>query len=293
MFQFESGVDLTGEGSNDGNGGADSDGQLLTRTRDAFVGLSSPLGQLVFGRVGGLNQWVYDYNLFADQVGDLGNIWGGTGLAGRVDSSIHYTSPNLAGASLKVVYAPEEDTEDTEVWVVKGDYQGSGPLDGLTLGAAFMSQGTGPGSDEQQAVAVTGSYALAGGAIGIGGGFQHESDIAGVSGEDRDSFTVGGSLDLASLGGTERLGRVKAQFVHSSGEDSDQDAFQWAVGYDHPVADNATLYIAYAAVENDSAAQFSANNYGHGDAVTPSLGEDPWVVSFGFVYSFRAALWPR
>jgi len=67
--QYESGVDLTGHGTGDGNGGASSTGQIFTRARDSFLGLRShDYGSIQFGRVGGLNQWLYDYNLFADQV---------------------------------------------------------------------------------------------------------------------------------------------------------------------------------------------------------------------------------
>jgi len=59
-------------------------GRFSPRARDSFLGLRShDYGSIQFGRVGGLNQWLYDYNLFADQVGDLGNIWGGDGLPGR------------------------------------------------------------------------------------------------------------------------------------------------------------------------------------------------------------------
>ena len=52
VFQYESGVDLTGRGENDGNGGCGADGeacqgQLFTRTRDAFVGLSGGFGKLL------------------------------------------------------------------------------------------------------------------------------------------------------------------------------------------------------------------------------------------------------
>ena len=61
LYQFESGVDLTGRGTGDGNGGADSDGQLFTRTRDSFVGVQGGFGAVMLGRVGGLNQWLYDY----------------------------------------------------------------------------------------------------------------------------------------------------------------------------------------------------------------------------------------
>jgi len=289
VFQYESGVDLTGEGLNDGNGGASSNGQLFTRTRDAFVGLSGDYGTVTVGRVGGLNQWVYDYNLFADQVGDLGNIWGGTGLAGRIDSTAQYISPNLNGFTIKGVYAPDEGVNNTEIYVVKGDYQGSETLDGLKVGAAYMSQGmgSGPGIDDHTAWAVTGSYAFADGAYSIGGGYQSESDVGGVSGVDTDSYTVGGSAGIG------QKGTLKAQFTQFNGDGSDADAWQVAVGYDHAIAKNTTAYIAYASTDNDDNVAFTANNYGHGDAVTPLAGDDPSVISLGLVYKFNAAIWPR
>ena len=70
IFQYESGVDLSGEGSNDGNDSADSSGELFTGAREAFVGIQGPFGKVIAGNLTGLNQWVDDYNLFADQVGD-------------------------------------------------------------------------------------------------------------------------------------------------------------------------------------------------------------------------------
>jgi predicted porin len=285
VFQYESGVDLTGRGENDGNGGCGADGeacqgQLFTRTRDAFVGLSGGFGKLLAGRLGGLNQWVYDYNLFADQVGDLGNIWGGTGLFGRVDDTIHYETPDLSGFTAAVTYAPDEGVDDTAVGVGKLNY-GNG---GIKLGAAYMSQGTGL-PDEHTAWALTGSYD--GGNFTVGGGYQGESDIGGVPGADRDGFTVGGSIKLGK-------GALKGQASWTSGEGDETDAVQYAVGYDYDLAENATIYIAYASTKNDALVAFSANDYGHGDNIgTAGPGEDPKAVSLGIVYKFNARLWPR
>lgn len=283
IFQYESGVDLTGSGGNDGNGGASSGGQLFTRTRDAFVGVKGDFGTVTFGRVGGLNQWVYDYNLFADQVGDLGNIWGGTGLAGRIDNTVQYITPEMSNLTGRIIYAPDEGVDGTDVIVVKGDWAG----ENAKLGVAYMNQGmgSGPGVKDHSAFAVTGSYSF--GNFGIGGGYQNESDIGGVSGNDADSFTIGGTAKVGDNG------TFKAQFTQFNGDGSNSDANQIAVGYDHAVGENTTLYIAYATTGNDSNVAFTANNYGHGDAVAPLSGEDPWVVSLGIVYKFNVTVLPR
>jgi predicted porin len=122
LFQYESGVDLTGKGTGDGNGGANSSGQLFTRARDSYVGVKSGFGTVLFGRLGGLNQWLYDYNLFADQVGDLGNIWGGDGLPGRTDHAAWYRTPSFGGATLALTYVPDQGTNDANAYIGKVEY---------------------------------------------------------------------------------------------------------------------------------------------------------------------------
>ncbi len=281
LFQYESGVDLTGEGSNDGNGGASSSGQLFTRTRDAYVGVTGEFGTALFGRLGGLNQWLYDFNLFADQVGDLGNIWGGTGLPGRADNAMYYKTPGFSGADVAFSYVPEEGVDDGDAFIVKANYAGGG----LKLGGAFASVGTGAGTPEHEVFAITGSYDF--GQLTVGGGYQDESDIGGVSGNDRDSFTLGTSFKLTGQG------TAKLQYTSSEGDATDTDATQWAIGYDHALDESTTVYIAYAATDNDPNTSFTVNNYGHGNAVTPPLGEDASAISIGVIYKFNARVWSK
>ena len=119
------------------------------------------------------------------------------------------------------------------------------------------------------------------------GVWQSESYMGGISGNDRDSLTLGAS---AAIGDS---GTVKVQYADSDADMANSDAKQWAIGYDHAVNDLTTVYVAYAATDNDSAAAFTANNYGHGDAVTPVAGDDPSVFSLGVVIKFDAAVWPR
>jgi predicted porin len=281
LFQYESGVDLTGEGSNDGNGGASSNGQLFTRTRDAFVGVSGDFGSVLFGRLGGLNQWLYDFNLFADQVGDLGNIWGGSGLPGRVDNALYYKAPAFGDADVAVSYVPEEGVNGGDAYIVKANYA----RDALKLGGAFARVGTGSGTPEHKVFAITGSYNL--GQFTVGGGYQDESDVGGTAGNDRDSFTLGGTYKVSDRGS------AKLQYTTTDGTGNETDATQWAIGYDHALDDQTTLYVAYATTDNGANTSFTANNYGHGDAVTPAVGEDPNAISVGIVYKFKARLWEK
>jgi predicted porin len=279
IFQYESGVDLTGRGENDGNPGAESDGQLFTGARTAFVGLTGGFGKVQVGRMNGLEEWLYDFNLFADQVGDLGNIWGGTGLYGRVNNLVRYTTPNFGGFDISLSYAPEEGIDDSDVGVIKANYANGD----LKLGGAYMSQGART-SDDHTVFALTGSYSL--GAVMIGAGYQNESDIGGVAGNDRDGFTVGTSVKIGN-------GTIKGQVAHTSGESSETDATLWVIGYDHSIDKNLVVYVAYARSNNDANVGFSANNYGHGDNVgVGALGNDPDVISVGIVYSFKARLLP-
>jgi len=276
IFQYEQGVDLTGQGSNDGNGGPGNEsGGLFTNARDSWVGLSGKVGAVKLGRVGGLNQWVYDYNLFADQVGDLGNIWGASGLAGRVSNSISYDMPQLGNFSGTLVYQPEEGSPDTDITVVKANFG----MKAIKAGLGYMSQGTG-GPNDQQAVAITASFSTD--KFSIGGGYQDESDRGGVSGSDGNSITLGGSFNIGA-------GKLKAQVTTFSDDAPNADATQIAVGYDYDLG-GATVYIAYAQTDNDANVSYTANNYGHGDAVTPLPGNDPSVVSLGLIYSFEAGL---
>lgn len=284
IFQYESGVDLTGHGRGDGNGGATSGGQIFTRARDSFVGVKGGFGQVVFGRVGGLNQWLYDYNLFGDQVGDLGNIWGGDGLPGRLDHAAMYSTPKMGGFSAALTYAPDQGDDDSRALVAKVDF-GTGPF---KVSGAYGNFGNGDGSPETKAAAVTVSFDS--GPFSVGGGYQRETDLGGISGADRDKYTVGATFKLGA-------GVLKAQYARADdlGDTSGTGAKQWAVGYDHAWDKATTVYVAYANTDNDSGAAYTSYNYGHGDHGVPGLlpGRKASAISVGLVYKFDVAVFPR
>lgn len=285
LFQYESGVDLTGKGTGDGNGGANSSGQLFTRARDSYVGVKGGFGTVLLGRIGGLNQWLYDYNLFADQVGDLGNIWGGDGLPGRADHAAWYRTPSFGGATLALTYVPEQGTQDADAYIGKAEYG----IGGIKLGGAFANFGNGSGSADTKVAAMTASYDA--GAFSVGGGWQRETGIGGVSNADRDKYTLGAAV---KIGGS---GTLKAQYTKAGDLDntSNTSADQWALGYDYAWDKHTTLYVAYASTDNDAGARYTSYNYGHGDQGVPGLasGSQPSAISVGVVYKFEVGLWPR
>ncbi|MEX2470486.1 MAG: porin [Pseudohongiellaceae bacterium] len=268
VFQYEQGLDLTGQGENDGNGPASTSG-LLTAARVSFLGLSGEYGSIRLGKLDGLNQWVYDYNLFADQVGDLGNLWGGTGLAGRISNAAQYVSPQYQGITLGLTYVPEEGVDDADLALIKADYVNSR----LKLGLAFADIGR-----DWRVGALTGSHQT--GNFTVGAGWQREESISDIRGNDRNSYTGGASFALQN-------GVVlKAQVAHSDSSLAGFDATQWSVGAEYPWDPALTLYLVFATVRNGDEAAFAANGWGKGDAVLPPAGQNPNAVSLGMVYRF-------
>ncbi|MGK0442766.1 MAG: putative porin [Pseudohongiellaceae bacterium] len=274
IFQYESGVDLTGQGENDGNGGADSRGELFTKTRPSFVGLSGRFGKVLIGHMPALDQWANDYNLFADQVGDLGNLWEGSGVPGRIDDTIHYATPNINGFNAAITYMPEEGVNESDSLIFKADY--ANPR--LKTGLAYASIGQGASTDEHTAVAITVGYYFD--HFSVGGGYQTESDVAGITGRDRDSFTLGGSIKLSDKT------TFKVQYAMTDGNGVDSDAKLFAIGLDYALYENTLIYAAYSQVSNDDNVNFSVNGKGHGDKVVPLLGGDPSALSLGIVFKF-------
>jgi predicted porin len=284
IAQLETGVDLTFRGINDGNGGTNSSGRLFTMFKDSFAGLHHKrFGELIAGRVGALNQYVYDYNLFADQVGDLGNLWGAHGLFDRIDIALQYSSPKFSGFNIKGLFAPESGEGDDDVYVIKGNYGNRGFMAGiayLNQGQAFMGVG------DHQAFAATTSYTFGNGKYSVGGGYQRELNASGINSNDFNSITLAGAAKLGP-------GQLKAQFGWmGDGQTANTGAITWVVGYDYSFRNDTTIYFAYSGVSNDNAATVSANNYGHGQAATIAPGNDPWSVSLGLVYNFDVNLWP-
>ena len=279
IFQYETGVDLTAQGENDGNGGAESLGQIFTKGRPSYLGLEGNFGTVLAGHMPFLDQYANDYNLFADQIGDLGNLWEANGIPGRADNVLYYKTPDFSGLDAAVTYVPDEGVEDADYYLIKGNYFRSD----FMLGVMYSNIGQGEMADNNHtAAAITLGYSF--GRFTVGGGYQSEMDIGGVNGNDRDSYTLGGSMEVGDKG------KIKTQFAVSSGEGAASDATQIAVGYDYRFDEQTVVYIAYANMNNDKNVNFSVNGKGHGDKVIPLMGNDPHAISLGIVYAFSYAV---
>ncbi len=279
IFQYETGVDLTAQGENDGNGGASSSGQLFTKGRPSYLGLEGKAGKILIGHMPFLDQYVNDYNLFADQVGDLGNLWEASGIPGRTDNSIYYQTPKFSGFHFSSTYVPEEGDNNADLWLFKGKYQ----VQDFNFAVSYTQVGQGQlSNDDLTGIAVVADYQFS--HISVGIGFQQELDIGGVAGNDRDSFTFGISIN------TGEKSKIKLQLANSSGDTADSDAQLFAIGYDYQLAESTLLYVAYAQMDNDDNVNFSVNGKGHGDRVIPLMGEDPNALSLGIVYQFNHKL---
>lgn len=268
LFQFETGVALD-------NGG----GNLFSGGRDSFVGVKSGFGTLRGGRLseGGSNAWVYDANLFADQVGDAGNFTGSIGVGGRGNNALNYATPEFGGFSANVTYVPNESTATTAEDSMGATLRFGGG--GLALGGHYYRFGDSTTAPDRKAAAVSAGYNIGMGMVNAM--YVKHKNEGNVGGADRNIATVGAGVKLGS-------GLLKAQYslANDVSGTSNTGARMWAVGYDHAIAKGTTVYIAYARVNNDSAANFTSNDYGHGDSPTVAAGKNPSGVSLGLVYDF-------
>lgn len=275
VFQYEPGVDLTGRGENDGNGPGRFD-TLLTEERDWFVGVETERLGIKLGRLGILNHWLYDFDPFADLVGDLGNLWGATGIPGRADRVAMLEIRGSDTLSGTLQWSPEGSDEPR---LAAGKL--SVNTDSIRVNISVLRMDVFGSSETQSAFVVTGDYSLSSGLLGFG--LQVEEDIFGLSGNDRESLMLGYTQPLGD-------GMLKLMYTHSSSDRGMFDGQQWSAGYDLSLNKNALIYGAVAYVHNDSLSQFPANGYGHGLAVTPPAGEYPFSLSLGFLYQFAFEL---
>jgi predicted porin len=96
LFQYEASVAAGTTGAS-----------LIDGTRDTFIGLGGGFGTILAGRLPLTNQYLYDVNFFADQVGDVGNLAVvGNIVGGRVSRALAYAAPTMGGVSVLAAFVP-------------------------------------------------------------------------------------------------------------------------------------------------------------------------------------------
>lgn len=285
MFQIESGVNLAGSQVRDGNGPVTS-GQVFSRARDMFIGLGGNFGAIKVGRMGGANQWVYDSNLFADQLGDTGNFTGEiAGFGGRLDGILMYETPNMNGFNAALTYIPARSLDAAPAtgnssYGAKFDYANSGF--GAHLAHFNVSTTTAAVETENKNTSIAGSYDFGNGMV-TAQYVNFKVDTAGAASTTRKVYNIGGKFNVSDNGA------IKVQY--SNADDltgtPNSGANMIAIGYDHKLSDAMAAYVVYARTDNDTGAAFTVNRYGHGgDAGGAAAGEDPKGLSIGLGYNF-------
>lgn len=293
LAQFEMGVDLSGRGSNDDGNGGDfnaaagngSNNGFFTSARDSHVGISGNFGTVIGGNIAAQNQWIYDYNLFADQIGDLGNLLGGGGVGpDRASGTVAYITPSndlgLQGILGYMAPSSNNGVNDVSAIVAKINYDMG---NGFKAGLGYIG------------VSVDSNVA----------GATDPSEIAFSASYTQNMFSVGGGLAMVDVGVDRTIAHlgasvtpmdgltIKGQYVMLSDDADNSDANMISVGVDYSLAKNATIYLAYAQTTNDANVNYSATNWGHGQSALGggAGGDDPSALSVGFVYKFGGTVY--
>lgn len=294
LYQIESGVSANGTAGN-----------AFSGVRDSYIGLAGGFGTFLTGRLPAANQYVYDSNMFADQMGDAANFTGGSLLGiGRANSALHYVSPNFGGVNVALTYLPAKSTISSGVpdgknsTGIKVNYAGNGVTASLTTfsvstdplsiaGAAALGVAAGD-VVKVSPLSLAGGYDFGKGSVSA----QYVKSKTTVNGADTNTTTV---INIGGKFNVSNSGAVKAQ-LSRAGEslaNAKDGATMLAVGYDHSLSKNTGVYVVYAKVTNDTSGSYTMNNWGHQDQVPTSgatsilvAGEDPSGLGIGLTYNF-------
>lgn len=303
VYQLESGINAINNnpaggtgGAGDGNPGGGAPGNsLFTGMRTSYLGLAGDFGTFLVGRLPAGEQYVYDSNLFADQIGDAANILanGGVGansgigyLGNRANNTLHYITPNFNGFDAALTYLPPSSVDATAglsgigsaSWGVKANYAAMGAAVHVTyfdvqaeLGAANI---------DITPLSIAGSYDFGSGMV-TAQYVRNRSKVSGVSTLKQNMYNVGGTFKVMPNG------TVKAQYSKAADTTGLNDgASQIAVGFDYDLSKRTGAYIAYSSTSNNAGAAFVTNNYGHGGNAAVALGQDPDAISIGLTHNF-------
>ena len=205
------------------------------------------------------------------------------GFDARPGNMITYSMPDMGGIGATIAFIPEDGTKNGSGYDLGGNYTG-GPL---FVGVAYESHGKGMngGGEVESGLRLGGSYAM--GDAKVAGMIQSSKNIYGFKDFNTTIFGVGASFKLGA-------GAVKGQLYKADKykDSSKTGATMIALGYDHTLSKNTSVYAAYAVTSNDDFGRYSVAGAGHGANpgvyVNPTTlkSESPSGLSFGVVTKF-------
>jgi predicted porin len=252
----------------------------LSGDRNAYLGLKGGFGQVIAGRhdmpfktVGRKN------DLFGDTIGDNRAVTrrpaAGDDWADRLDNMIMYSN-KFGAVGLKVAYGVEDgggdDTEDMSIGI---DYK-QGPLNVMF---AHEVHGMGKGNDDSSGDILAGSYGMDN--MVFHAGYAQISDWGTGKGTDATAYTLAAAMKSG-------MNTFKLQYTSTEVDTgSTAESTITAIGVDHKLAKNTTVYAVYATIANDAGMSAGFNSSGGHDSTLAGVsGEDSSGFSLGMIHKF-------
>jgi predicted porin len=265
IWQIESNFESAGD-SNNGRLG----------TRNTFVGAEGGFGRVRAGYSDTVTKGISRAtDLFGDQAGDSRNLLNGLGDQ-RFRNAILYDSPKLGPVTIGVNYSTNNNSNaiaahsnEDQAYSIAAVYR-EGPL---YLGLGYEQRDAANGTDNK-ATRLGAYYDLD--ALRITGLYQAGTNNAGA---DLNTFGIGLRYTMGKVA-------FKGQYYWTDNDGSATDAALLALGVEYNLSRQTSLYVAYAMTDNDENAAYSPAGGGHGDNFS-SVGEGPYILSFGVRHNFR------
>lgn len=319
LFQFESGIDFTGDGATAWN-----------TTRDSFIGLTGGFGTAVAGtlthpiRAFGAK---VDFNPGASSAAFTGSIYGEfagvkTGTDDRAKNAVAYVSPNFSGFTVTGAYVSGgiTGTNDVKLDALNGDqnaagsfhsqqYQIAGQYEngplfvglgyhhasnpralGAVLGAVNTALGTAlaPTSykDKLTAWRLVGKYTFSTGtsvsALYDDQKYKFDDTVLGDAKAKRKAWMVGVNQNFMGKHNA-YLQYAKANSTKLDGDKlDDTGAHQWTIGYTYDLSKRTMVHAYYTELRNQENVAY--DNYVNG--MTPAAGADTKVLGAGLRHTF-------
>jgi predicted porin len=223
----------------------------------------------------------------------------------RISNSIHYQSPVMGGAQVKVAYQTNQDKAvtgviaDPQMWSASVSWSGMGGR--LRVGAAYDAHKdfTSAGNTDD-GFRITGGWNF--GFMDIGAAYEQMTYKTAVS--DCDATQWGVALAVPIGQGAIRASYSQADDIEGtySGAGTfaagsscgavgagDNGAKQWNIGYDYRFSKRTTVGVGYATIENDAAAVFTWSGLSSsqgGQSINPVPGSDVSIFFVNMVHRF-------
>ncbi len=263
--------------------GSNNDAINRFATRDTFAGLKGRWGQVRFGKFDTPFKVARGpADLFGDQLGDMRNLTrvGNARFDERLNNTLEYETPNLAGLRAKLAYALHEGASATVTnGTDKKDSATSFALHytagNLDAAVAYEDYGRNAANGERDATRLAVGYKLTK-ALKLVGFFQtadhatHGGKVAGIGAE----FQVTPSI------------HVRGHYLQHDADRVNADAKLLAVGAEYRYDSALRFYANFGKVDNDPAAALTPWVQGRSTSQAGTAGQDAFGLSLGVRYDF-------